>query len=104
MFSRLRALFAALFGEGIARMLSGAGLALTTGMVLTPMMTGGLQAAASAIGGVPADILNVALLGGLGSVMSIVGTAMVTRIAVSSATIGLKKATQQSNGPTLPPL
>ena len=81
-----------LFGESIARALGGAGLALTTGAVMIPLVTTSLNAAASAIGGIGGDALQVVLLFGFGEALSIVGAAMLTRLAMGATRVGIKKA------------
>lgn len=81
-----------LFGESIARALGGAGLSIATAALLLPLITSGLNMAASALGGITADVLNVALLFGFGEAMTIMGTAMLTRVALNSTKLGLKKA------------
>lgn len=92
MFSKLRLLLAAMLGDSLGRILSGAGLALTTGAVLTPLVAGALDAVASAVGGLPGDLLAIAAMGGIGEGMGIIGSAMLTRVAIKSASVGLKKA------------
>lgn len=83
-----------LFGDGIARVLGGAGLSLVTGAVALPLITTALNAAASAIGGIGGDVLNVALLFGFGEALSIMGTAMLTRAAMGATRVGVKRATK----------
>ena len=90
--SWLATLLKNLFGESIARALGGAGLSLATAALLLPAITTGLNLAASAVGGMTGNILNVALLFGFGEAMTIVGTAMLTRVALNSGKLGLKKA------------
>lgn len=81
-----------LFGESIARALGGAGLALTSAAVLIPLVTTALNAAAAALAGVGGEILQVALLFGIGEGLSIVGAAALTRLVMGSSKVGLKKA------------
>jgi hypothetical protein len=81
-----------LFGDGVARLLGGAGLSLVTGAVALPLITTALNAASAAIGGIGADVLNVALLFGFGEAMSIIGTAMLTRAAMGATRVGIKRA------------
>lgn len=83
-----------LFGDGVARVLGGAGLSLVTGAVALPLITTALNGAASAIGGIGADVLNVALLFGFGEALSIMGTAMLTRVAMGASRVGIRKATK----------
>ncbi len=81
-----------LLGDGVGRVLSGAGLSLVTGAVSLPLITTSMNAAASAIGGIGGDVLNVALLFGFGEALSVMGTAMLTRAAMVSTRVGLKRA------------
>lgn len=81
-----------LFGDSIARMLSGAGLTLVSSAVLIPLVTTMLNQAASLMGGIPGDMLQVIGLFGFGEAMSIMGSAMLTRLAVDSTNIGIKRA------------
>lgn len=81
-----------LFGESIARALGGAGISLVSAAIMLPFVTAALNGAAASIGGIPADILNVMLLAGVGEIMSITGSAMLTRVAMGAGKIGLKKA------------
>lgn len=90
--SFLATLLRNLFGESIARALGGAGLSIATAAILIPAVTTALTAAAAAVGGIAADMLNVALLFGFGEAISILGTAMITRITLNSTKIGLRKA------------
>lgn len=90
--SWLSGLLKNLFGESIARALGGAGLSIATAAILIPAMTTALSTAAAAVGGIGADMLNVALLFGFGEILSIIGTAMITRITLNSTKLGLKKA------------
>lgn len=84
--------FKNLFGEGIARALGGAGLTLATGAVIIPVVTGALNLAAQAVGGMPGDMLAVCLLGGLGEAISFLGSAMLTRIGMNATRVGIKRA------------
>lgn len=85
--------FKNLFGESIARALGGAGLSLVSAAVLLPFVIAALNAAAAGLGGITGDVLNVMLLCGLGECLSIVGSAMLTRVAMDAGKVGLKKAT-----------
>ena len=91
MIGAIKLLLANLLGSFIARILTGAGLAITTGAVLMPVVTTALDAAAGAMGGMPGDMLAVLNLGGVGEALSIIGSAMLTRTAISAGKVGLKK-------------
>jgi Protein of unknown function (DUF2523). len=92
MLSWIKKLLVTFFGESIARALTGAGLAISVGALLTPVVTGGLNTVVTFAGRIPSNILQVMLLGGFGEVLSIVGSAMLTRLAMKSSALGLKKA------------
>lgn len=81
-----------LFGDSIARVLGGAGLSLTTAAVLIPLVTAALNQAADALAGVGGEILQLALLFGIGEAMSIVGAAALTRMTMTAGSIGIRKA------------
>lgn len=84
-----------LLGDSVGRVLSGAGLSLVSMAALLPLVTSALNAAASAvggIGGIGGDVLNVILLFGFGEALSVMGAAMLTRMSVQAAGVGLKKA------------
>ncbi|TAA37559.1 DUF2523 domain-containing protein [Pseudoxanthomonas winnipegensis] len=92
MFKLLRLLLENLLGSAAGRVLSGAGLALFTSAATIPTITAALNAAAQAFAGVPGDMLNVILLFGFGQAISIIGAAVLTRAAITSSVVGLKKA------------
>lgn len=88
--SWLATLLKTLFGDSIARALGGAGISVVSAAIILPAITAALNAAAGMMGGA-GDILNVALLFGLGECMSITGSAMLTRLAMNSGKLGLRK-------------
>lgn len=92
MIAALKLLLSSLLGNFIARILTGAGLALVTGAALVPVVTTALDAAASGLGGMAGDILAICNLGGVGEAMSIIGSAMLTRTVIGAGQVGLKKA------------
>lgn len=92
MISAIKLLLASLLGDLVGRVLTGAGLALVTGAALIPIVTTAMDAAAAALGGMPGNMLAVANLGGIGEGLSIVGAAVITRVGIGAATVGLKKA------------
>lgn len=81
-----------LLGDSFARVLTGAGLSLVTMAALVPLVTTSLNAAAGAVGGIGGDVLNVILLFGFGEALSVMGAAMLTRMSIQAASVGLKKA------------
>lgn len=90
--SWLSTLLKNLFGDAVANVLGGAGLSLVSAAVLIPLVTSALDMAASAMSGVPGDMLSVINLFGFGEALSILGSAMLTRVTIASATVGVKKA------------
>lgn len=90
--SWLSTLLKNLFGDSIARVLGGAGLSLVSAAVLIPLVTTMLNEAASAMGGMPGDMLSIVALFGFGEAMSIIGSAMLTRLAIQSTSVGIKRA------------
>lgn len=79
----------------IPTLLLGAGLAIVTYVGLSPLVEAGLDAAVSKLtgSGLPDVALQLALLSGLGEALSIIGSAILTRLAISAAAnvAGLKK-------------
>lgn len=92
MLSWLKTLLKNLVGDSIANALIGGGLALVSWGALSVVLTTALDAAADAFGGLPGDVLSILLIGGLGQILSILGSAMLTRLAITSASMGLRKS------------
>lgn len=92
MLSAIKLIFAGLFGNLLARVLTGAGFAVVTGAVMIPVVTSALDAAAGAMGGMSGDMLGLVNLAGFGSALSIIGSAMLTRTVMLSGKLGLTKA------------
>lgn len=92
MFKRLFDLLSRLLGNGAARVLSGAGLSLASYAALSAAVLGALNGVVSAFSHVSADIANLVLLFGVGEAISIIGAAMLTRVALQSATLGLTRS------------
>lgn len=90
----MKALLQSLFGDSIARMLSGAGLSVVSMAALMPVVLTALNLVATRINGMSADLASLALLSGLGEGMSIVGSAIMARMAISSTSLGIGKATK----------
>lgn len=88
----LKELLRNVFGDSIASALGGAGLSLVTAAVMIPLVTTALNTAASSIGGITGDVLNVILLFGFGEAISIIGSAMLTRMVIGSGRVGVKRA------------
>ncbi|WP_127158975.1 DUF2523 family protein [Xanthomonas arboricola] len=88
----MKALLQSLFGDSIARMLSGAGLSVISYAAVTPVVLGALNLVASRMSGLPADAASLALMSGAGHAMTIIGSAIMARMAINSAGVGIGKA------------
>lgn len=79
-----------LFGSGfIANLLAGAGLGLISFGSLSLLLNEGLALVLSYFSSVPADIAGIILRAGFGTGMSILGSALMVRAAISSAGVSL---------------
>lgn len=85
-------MLANLLGTAAARVMTGAGVAIVSFAALLPLVTGAMDAASAAIGGVSGDIIKVAAMSGLGIAMSAIGAAIITRAGIQAAILGIKKA------------
>lgn len=90
----MRALLQSLFGDAIARLLSGAGMSVLSFAAILPIVTAALNLCASHIGGLPSDVASLLLLSGAGECVSIVGSAALTRVTINAAQVGLTKGTK----------
>jgi len=88
----LGALLANLLGTAVARVLTGAGLALVTFASLTPLVLSALNAAANRFNGIAASVLQIMLMCGIGTAISLIGSAIVTRIAIEATRVAIKKS------------
>lgn len=93
MFMRLGTLLRTLLGETLARILAGAGLSFASYAALTTIITQMLGQVVASFSNVPANMLAIVLLAGCGEAVSIIGAAMLTKAALSSAMLGLKRST-----------
>lgn len=94
--SWLSGLLKNLFGDSIARALGGAGLAMVSSAILIPLVTTLLDQAAAMWGGIPGDMLAVIGIYGFGEAMSIIGSAMLTRVMIDATSVGIKRASNAS--------
>ncbi|MEN5264235.1 DUF2523 family protein [Stenotrophomonas sp. TWI587] len=90
----MKALLQSLFGDAIARMLGGAGLSVISMAAIMPVVLGALNLVASKLQGMPADLASLALLSGAGEGLSVIGSAIMARMAISAAGVGIGKATK----------
>lgn len=88
----MKALLQSLFGDSLARVLSGAGLSVISYAAMVPVILGALNLVASRVNSLAADVASLALLGGLGEGLSMLGSAIMARIAIASAASGIGKA------------
>lgn len=79
------------FGGLIAQVLVGAGITLFGYGAMIGLMQYALNQVAGALGGVSGDVLDILLLGGLGESLTIVGSAMVTRVSLLAGIAGLAR-------------
>jgi hypothetical protein len=73
----------------IARIMLGAGLTFVTALTLVPLVRGALETTASFLEGMPSAAAQLALLGGVGEFLTIIGSALLTRAAIRAAMAGL---------------
>ena len=102
MFAALGELLTGLFGVMIARMLIGAGLGVVTYGALSTAVSLALNALVAQFSGLPADMLNMLLLSGVGQGLSIIGSAMAARAAMKAASVGVGMAAGSSTGGSAP--
>lgn len=88
----MKALLQSLFGDALARILSGAGLSVISYAAITPVVLAALNLVATRINGLLADAASLALMSGTGEAMSIVGSAIMARMAINAAGAGIGKA------------
>lgn len=92
MFGRLAALLAGLFGNSLARILTGAGLSLASYAALSTAISVMLNTLVASFSNLSTDLANMVLLMGVGQAISIIGAAMLTRAGLAAASLGLKRA------------
>jgi len=72
---------------GVAGLLSGAGMGLVVFAGMAVMVEEFLDMATGMIGGLPSDILSIVLLAGLDTGLSMIGSAVLTRLAFKQAAV-----------------
>lgn len=80
-----------LLGRSGATVLSSLGVGLFSFAAIGPLILGALNSAVALLGQIPSDLMQLVLLGGFGTSINIVGSAILTRIAISSASVGVMK-------------
>lgn len=88
----LGALLASLLGTSVSRMLVGAGLALASLAAVTPLVLSAMNAAAQGFGDITGAVLQIMLLSGIGEGISIIGSAILTRMIVDTGRIFVTRA------------
>lgn len=85
-------------GGLIARILIGAGLTVFGYGAFVGLLHFALDQVNQALGGMAADLLNVLLLGGFGEVLTIMGSAMLTRVSLIAGIAGLARVQDLQQG------
>ena len=85
-------LLTSLLGSAAARVLTGAGLGLVTFAGLTPVVLSALNLLRDKVGGMTGEIAQLCLLSGIGVGLSMIGSAIMTRVAIEAGKVALKKA------------
>lgn len=88
----LAAFLTQLLGNSLARVLTGAGLGLATGAALLPLVKSALNLVVSHWGGIAGDVSSVLLLAGAGESITIIGSAIVTKVGIDAAKVAVQKA------------
>lgn len=70
----------------IPRLMVGAGLTFLTAAGISTLVNDALNSAAGGLSQLPASVFQVVAMSGVGSALSIVGSAILTRLAIVSAT------------------
>lgn len=91
----LASFVASFLGNSLARVLTGAGLGLLTGAALLPLVKSALQLVVSKIGGISGDVASVMLLAGLGEGLTIIGSAIVTKVGIDAAKVAVAKGVKK---------
>lgn len=87
-----------LFGSGfLANVLAGAGLGLVSFGSLSLILNEGLSLVLSYFASLPADIAGIILRAGFGTALSIIGSALLVRAAISSAGVSLGRRSSGSS-------
>lgn len=86
-------------GGLISRTLVGAGLTIVGYVAFVPLLENGLSMINSALAGMAADMFNVLMLGGLGEVLSVIGSALLTRISLLAGLAGLARVHANQGNP-----
>lgn len=91
MLSRIFAWLAAYFGAGVARLLTGAGLGIATFAGLSLAVSTALNVVIAYFGDLPGTMAQIVLLSGFANAINMIGTAILTRLALTSGALSLRK-------------
>jgi hypothetical protein len=81
-----------LVGNSLARMMTGAGVGFVSFAAMMPLALGALNAANQGFSGIGSDAAGLIGLAGFGEAMSIIGSAILTRVALDSVSLGIAKS------------
>lgn len=88
----LASFLTSLLGNALARVLTGAGLGLATGAALLPLVRIALNKIPQMWGGIAADMANVLLMSGVGEGITMIGSAIVTKVVIDAGKVAVTKA------------
>ncbi|CAM4126269.1 DUF2523 family protein [Stenotrophomonas indicatrix] len=88
----LAAFLTQLLGNSLARVLTGAGLGLATAAALLPLVKGALNLITQKWSGISADLANVMLMAGAGEAITMIGSAIVTKVVIDAGKVAIQKA------------
>ncbi|TGW16555.1 DUF2523 domain-containing protein [Stenotrophomonas maltophilia] len=88
----LAAFLVQLLGNSLARVLTGAGLGLATGAALLPLVKTALNKIPQLFGGIAGDLANLMLMAGFGESITMVGSAIVTKVVIDAGKVAVQKA------------
>jgi len=81
----LKQLLFYVLGSALARVLAGAGLAVATAPFISDFVDDALANAVTSVGLLDPALLNLILLAGIGDALSIIGSALVARVTIVTA-------------------
>lgn len=85
MITLIKGIFIWVLAGAISRMLAGAGIALLTYNLLDDVVENLLTQLTTILGGLPADMLTILQMSGIGEALSIIGSAMMTIASLKAA-------------------
>lgn len=91
MFSKFYLMLTSLFGSLGARVLSGAGISIASYALIMPVILTALNLADNAFSGLPAAVVQLLAMSGIGSAFSIIASALIAKAAMDHQQIGFLK-------------